>query len=288
MLLTEKIHLLRIDFEIPLSPERKLSRFVNSIIIFGEKITIIDTGVKGSEEKIFTYIEQNQRSISDIGTIILSHSHPDHIGAANKIKEVTRCTVLAHKGEAEWIEHIEIQNRERPVPGFFSLVDHSTKIDHLLVGGEKLKAANDVTLQILHSPGHSKGSLNILFLEDMVLFTADSIPLKDDVPNYDNYHDLVRSIQTIREDNRYTTLLTSWTPPLRSSIEWERILSEGEAYLRLIDNTVKQSYNGNEMEPLASCRKVIGKLGLPPFLAMPITDKAFRSHLGNHVENQSF
>ena len=77
MKLTDKIHLLRLDFEITLSLDQKLPRFVNAIIIFGDRITLIDTGVKGSEEKIFAYIEQNNRKITDIKTIILSHSHPD-------------------------------------------------------------------------------------------------------------------------------------------------------------------------------------------------------------------
>jgi len=118
MKLTEKIDLLKIDFEIILSPEKKLSRFVNVIIIFGDKITVIDTGVKGSEEKLFACIEHNHRDISDIETVILSHSHPDHIGSANKIKELTNCKILAHESEAAWIENIDLQRKERPVPGF--------------------------------------------------------------------------------------------------------------------------------------------------------------------------
>jgi len=46
-----------------------------------------------------------------------------------------------------------------------------------------------------------------------------------------------------------------------------------------IDRTVKEFYQGDESEPLLFCRKTIEKLGLPPFLASPLTDRAFRSHL---------
>jgi len=278
MKLTDKIHLLRLDFEIALSPDKKLARFVNSIIIFGDKIILVDTGVKGSEEKLFTYIEQNGRNVSEIDTVILSHSHPDHIGAASKIKELTNCKVLAHEGEADWIENIDTQNRERPVPGFYSLVDHSIKIDGKLENGQVLKAAEDVTLQIIHAPGHSKGSLNILFKEDKILFTADSIPLKNDIPNYDNYQDLMTTLDAIKGNIQYTTLLTSWTPPLTCRTEIDNIFSEGEEYMLKIDGAVKESYIGNETEPLSFCKKAISNLGLPPFLAMPIVDRAFRSH----------
>jgi len=85
MKLTEKIHILKIDFEIAINPEKKIPRFVNVLIILGEKITVIDTGVKGSEKSIFAYIQAQSREITEIDRIILSHSHPDHIGSAARI-----------------------------------------------------------------------------------------------------------------------------------------------------------------------------------------------------------
>ena len=279
MKLTDKIHLLQIDFEITIAPGKKLTRFVNVIIIFGDKITLIDTGVKGSEEKIFAYVKQYNRKISDIETIILSHSHPDHIGSASKIKDLTNCEILSHGNEVDWMENIDLQNKLRPVPGFYNLVDHSVKVDRRLQSGQELKVAKDVTLKIFHAPGHSKGSLNIIFKEDRILFSADSIPLKNDIPNYDNYLDLMKSLKTINENNQYKTLLTSWTPPLTNLMVMKKLISEGEEYMLKIDQAVKEIYIGNESEPFFFCRKTIEKLGLPPFLITPIVDQAFRSHL---------
>lgn len=279
MKLTDIIHLLQIDFEIAISPGKILPRFVNVILIFGEKITLIDTGVKGSHEKIFEYIKQNNRNYHDIERVILSHSHPDHIGSACKIKELTDCKILAHENEAEWIENIEIQNMLRPVPGFFNLVDQPVKIDLLLKGGEELKISKDVTVQIINSPGHSRGSVNIEFLEDHILFTADSVPLKNDIPNYDSFKELMASLKVIKENTRCNTLLTSWTPPLMLRSEIENLISDGEEYIKKIDRAVKEIYTGQESEPFQFCRRTIEKLGLPPFLANHITDRAFRSHL---------
>ena len=139
MKITEKIHLLRLDFKINLNSQKQIERFVNSIIIFGEKITLIDTGTKDSAHHIFSYIKENSRDISDIEAVILSHSHPDHIGSAAEIKKVTGCRILAHESEKTWIENIEAQVKERPVPAFFELVDKSVKIDKFLEHGYKLK-----------------------------------------------------------------------------------------------------------------------------------------------------
>ena len=55
-------------------------------------------------------------------------------------------------------------------------------------------------------------------------------------------------------------------------------LKEGEEYMLKLDEVVRKIYAGDEPEPLHFCRKSIEKLGLPPFLANPIVDKAFRSH----------
>lgn len=279
MKLTEKIHLLQIDFEIALSPEKKLPRFVNVILVLGDKITLIDSGVKGSETKIRDYIQQNNRDFSEIDTLILSHSHPDHIGSAAKIKELTGCKILAHESEKEWIENIEIQNILRPVPGFFNLVDRSVKIDEPILDGQELIIDEGVTLKFIHTPGHSKGSLNIEFKEDKILFTADSIPLKNDIPNYDNYIDLMKSLDGIRKNAGHRILLTSWTAPMTDKMEIDRLLNEGEEYMKKIDSAVRDCYEKEKPSTLDLCRTVVEKLGLPIFLVNPIVDKAFRSHL---------
>lgn len=279
MKITDRIHLLQIDFEIALTPEKKLPRFVNVVLVFGDGITLIDTGVKGSEEKIFDYITRQNRDIKEIETVILSHSHPDHIGSAARIKQLTGCSILAHEGERTWIEDVQLQSQQRPVPGFFNLADTPVIIDRFLKNGQTIQAAPDITMEIIHSPGHSKGSLNILFREDRVLFTADSVPLKNDIPNYDNYIDLMKSLSAIKNNTDYEVFLSSWTPPLTDKTEIKRTIEEGESYMKKIETAVKECYikeTGNSMD---ACACVTGKLGLPPFMVNKIVDSAFRSHL---------
>ena len=78
MKLTDTIHILQIDFEISLSADKKIPRFVNVLLILGEEITLIDTGVKGSEQIIFDYIKSQNRSISQIKRIIVITSYSIH------------------------------------------------------------------------------------------------------------------------------------------------------------------------------------------------------------------
>jgi len=279
MQLTRNIHLIQIDFEISISPEKKIPRFVNCIILLADTITLIDTGVKGSEIIIADYLKGLSRDISEVETVILSHAHPDHIGSAAKIKELSGCKVLAHNLEKEWIENIDLQNNQRPVPEFYNLVDTPVVVDECVANNQTMNIADGLTLQFIEAPGHSKGSLNILFKEDNILFTADSIPLKNDIPNYDNFIDLMKSLEAIKKQHNITILLTSWTPPIKDNVQQKTLIAEGEEYLKTIDSAVKECYANANTEDLNSCKQTIVKLGLPPFLTNPLVDKAFRSHL---------
>ena len=90
MQVTPAIHALRHPFQVPVAPGITLDRFVNSYLIPGETIPLIDTGVAGYETRIFEYIRSICRDPSDISLVILTHSHPDHIGAARAIRELSR------------------------------------------------------------------------------------------------------------------------------------------------------------------------------------------------------
>jgi hydroxyacylglutathione hydrolase len=89
----------RHTFRVPVSANISLDRFVYSYILCHKSIILIDTGVSGCEEKIFGIIKSIGRDPSEITTIVLTHSHPDHIGAARTIRERTGCCIAAHPAE---------------------------------------------------------------------------------------------------------------------------------------------------------------------------------------------
>ena len=279
MQITSKIHILQHPFEIHFPNGQRIPRFVNSLIVFGSDITLVDSGTKESMQSIFNYIEKQGRKVSDIKTLILSHSHPDHIGSAARIKELTHCRIMAHKAEKEWIENIDLQLKSRPVPGFYELTDRSVKIDSFLEDASVLELDAEIHSRVIHSPGHSAGSVNLFFIEDKILFTADSIPLKNDIPNYDNYKKLVESLEKIKDNGQFDILLSSWAPAIGKREDALAMIDEGSKYLELIDLVVKESYIGEENKPFEFCEKVIAALGMPAFFKNPICDRAFRTHL---------
>jgi glyoxylase-like metal-dependent hydrolase (beta-lactamase superfamily II) len=108
-----------------------IDRDVYSYIIFGDKITLIDSGVTGSGKIIFDYITKDGKDPKKISMVILSHSHPDHIGSVKAIKEATKCSIAAHSGEKDWIEDTEKQFIYQSVIAVLGKCGHSTEFIYM-------------------------------------------------------------------------------------------------------------------------------------------------------------
>jgi len=279
MKITDHIHAVKIPFKIPIAPERLIGRDVYAFIVFGERITLIDSGVSGAQAIIFDYIRQQGRDPEEISTLILSHSHPDHLGAARAIREVTDCTVAAHPGEIYWIEDTDRQFRERPVPGFQTLVDGPVHVDRLLANGNNLDLGEGIRCRVIHTPGHSKGSISLFFESEKALFTGDAVPLPGDLPIYENMAECVASMKKLMEYNEIESLLSSWEVPVQGRENIAGRLDAGMVWLRRIHETVLKASSDGNGDLMTLCRQVVADMGLPPFAAMPLVAGAFESSI---------
>jgi glyoxylase-like metal-dependent hydrolase (beta-lactamase superfamily II) len=279
MQITDHVHALKIPFQITDPSGQEIARFVYAFLIYGQKIYLIDSGVAGSERIILDYLKTTGRSPQEISRLILTHAHPDHIGAAAAIKGISSCTVAAHAAEKAWIEDVDLQAKERPVPGFFSLVGGSVKVDQTLQEGDILHLEGDLTLQVLHTPGHSPGSLSLWLAEDYALFSADAIPIAGDMPIYLDILASVRSIQKLASIPKIKLLLAAWDEP-RSGREAYRIMDEGLQYLQRIHSSVlKVGGEKPGLNPMQLCQRVLVELGLPQIMANPLVAESFQASL---------
>jgi glyoxylase-like metal-dependent hydrolase (beta-lactamase superfamily II) len=279
MQITDHVHALKIPFQITDPSGQEIARFVYTFLIYGQKIYLIDSGVAGSERIILDYLKTTGRSPQEISRLILTHAHPDHIGAAAAIKGISSCTVAAHAAEKAWIEDVDLQAKERPVPGFFSLVGGSVKVDQTLQEGDILHLEGDLTLQVLHTPGHSPGSLSLWLAEDYALFSADAIPIAGDMPIYLDILASVRSIQKLASIPKIKLLLAAWDEP-RSGREAYRIMDEGLQYLQRIHSSVlKVGGEKPGLNPMQLCQRVLVELGLPQIMANPLVAESFQASL---------
>lgn len=290
MQITDHVHALKIPFQITDPSGQKIPRFVYAFLIYGEEICLIDSGVSGSEKIILDYLKRTGRSPEEISRLVLTHAHPDHIGAAAAIKRICGCTVAAHAAEKAWIEDVDLQARERPVPGFFSLVGGSVQVDETLQEGDVLHLESGLALQVLHTPGHSPGSLSLWLAEEGALFTADAVPIAGDMPIYQDILASVRSLQRLAAIPEIKFLLAAWDEPRQGSAAY-RIMAEGLQYLERIHSSVLKVAGANlaqvEPNPMQLCQRVLVDLGLPQIMANPLVATSFQSSLKEEIRGSA-
>lgn len=127
-----------------------------------KKATIIDP--TGNFEKIKSIIDKNNLEPE---CALLTHGHGDHIGAVMAIKKHYDIPVMAHIMEKETICNAEINLST--VLGMGSIEFEADQYLHQ----DDLITVGNLTIKVLHTPGHTKGS--VCFLVENALFSGDTL-----------------------------------------------------------------------------------------------------------------
>ncbi|NLM72741.1 MAG: MBL fold metallo-hydrolase [Clostridiaceae bacterium] len=136
----------------------------NTYIVYDNgECAVIDCGVNTGD--VLNYIEKNSLKVR---YIILTHGHIDHIFHAAEMKGKTGAELCIHEDEAALYSDPSLNGTE--MFGFESL--RNAAPDRLLKHGDKLPLGN-TELKIIHTPGHSPGSMCILC--ENSLFSGDTL-----------------------------------------------------------------------------------------------------------------
>lgn len=280
MQVTDHIHAIKIPFELSIGPDRTVDRFVYAYLIFGKKICLIDCGVSSSEVMIFDYVRKMGRNPEEISMLVLTHSHPDHIGASRVLKRETGCQVAAHIDAQPWIEDVELQSKERPIGNFRALVGDPVKVDLVLRDGDTLDLGDGMTLEVVHTPGHSKGSISSQLREDGALFTGDAVPMAGGLPIYEDVFSSIRSIRKLQGVRGLEVLFPSWDAPHRGEDRVYQLMDGGLRYFQRIHEVVRKvAGDSPSLDARELCPRVLRNLGLPEIAAIPIVTKSIEAHV---------
>jgi len=144
-----------------------ISNNCNTYLIDGPTRILIDPGHIRLFDHVQKGFEELGMKIEDIGLVICTHAHPDHIEAVQLFKD-TQALIAFHEKEWQLIKTMDSYlnssfgiNKNSLTPDFF------LKEGELFIQGLKLK--------IFFTPGHSPGSISIYWPEQKVLFPGDLI-----------------------------------------------------------------------------------------------------------------
>ena len=178
----------------------KIEKFIfnpfyeNTYLVYDEVIkdaVVIDCGCYTQKEKntLLNFINQHQLTIK---YVLNTHLHIDHIFGNKFLFSQFGIEPQAHKGDIELLERMQeqalafglsLKEKEQPIGNF---IDEKNS---LTIG--------ESSIQFIHVPGHSLGSLCIYFPKEKWLFSGDVLFLRcigrTDLPG-GNYAQLIDGI----------------------------------------------------------------------------------------------
>jgi len=111
---------------------------------------VIDPG--DEVERILSLIGRYKLTIK---AIISTHAHIDHVGGLAKLHQYTAAPVMMHRDDLPLYHAMEIQASFLGIPA-----PELTQVDHLLKEGDPLSWGG-FHASVIHTPGHSPGSVSI-------------------------------------------------------------------------------------------------------------------------------
>jgi glyoxylase-like metal-dependent hydrolase (beta-lactamase superfamily II) len=163
--------------------------FTNVYLIKGDTGYIqFDTGWKFDVKKYLRLLEKKKIALEEIKLIVVNHAHFDHVGALRSIKEMTQAKVLVHEKDSEFLIK-GISEEVRPLnlftkiflktlPKSWTLYD-SVEPD-IVIQDEYSLADFGVNGKVIHTPGHTHGTLSIIIEEGDAIIgcLAHGFPLR--------------------------------------------------------------------------------------------------------------
>ncbi len=136
--------------------------------VIGDETTrdamVIDPG--DDIEDVVAVVQKHNLKVKQI---VITHAHIDHVGGAMKLRELTGAPILLNQNDYGLLKMLDVQATWAGMasPG-------EVKIDASLGHDESVQAGN-LKANILHTPGHTEGSVCLYFPAENLLIAGDTL-----------------------------------------------------------------------------------------------------------------
>jgi len=177
-------------------------------LLAGERLALVDAGPRGSAARILRYLRYLGRSPSELELIVLTHYHPDHAGGVAELARLTPARVAAHVSEAPYLRgDVSMPNpiRHQALAAAASpllplIMPQPVRVDLPLHDGDELPVLGG--LRVVHTPGHTLGSICLYAPARRLLLVGDAMESKQGelrLPSRHFSEDLQQAARSIRK-----------------------------------------------------------------------------------------
>lgn len=99
--------------------------------------------------------------------ILLTHSHFDHVGGLQELKDLTNAPIYIHPDAVSMLQHAP-----ESAAMFQMTVPKPPPADKMLAEGDVIQVG-DLKLDVLFTPGHAPGHVSFYLAEENVIFDGD-------------------------------------------------------------------------------------------------------------------
>ena len=136
------------------------------LINFDGHAALVDAGCGFANDRLLANIRACGVGQDQIELLLITHCHFDHTGGAASLRKLLKCRTVAHQLDAEYLEAGD--NVVTAANWYGSKLDPFA-VDRKIASPREGVPLGERTIEAIHIPGHSPGSL---------VFLADSLGLK--------------------------------------------------------------------------------------------------------------
>ena len=145
-----------------------------------EGLILINAGFPGEADRIAAQLAEGGYALSDAKSIVVTHSHSDHVGSLAELARRSGARVLAHQDEAPYIEQTATMpagSFAQRLLGWLGAVGmfriEPCRVDQVLQDGDEIEVLGG--LHVIHAPGHTVGNMVLYQPERRLLFCEDTL-----------------------------------------------------------------------------------------------------------------
>jgi glyoxylase-like metal-dependent hydrolase (beta-lactamase superfamily II) len=140
-------------------------------LICEDRLTLVDAGLPGSGLLLERSVAGLGRSLGELTRIVCTHGHPDHVGGARELAG-DRVDVLMHDADFAGLQVTLGDTVRRPSRGrLFAYLARTPAQVVPVADGDIIPVLGG--LEVVHTPGHTPGSICLYAARDRLLFVGD-------------------------------------------------------------------------------------------------------------------